>query len=71
VGTGVLILGLKRPGREADHAPPSSTEVKNVWSFTSLTRNAFMAWLLATDEINMKADYATVTYSVLCVRIET
>jgi hypothetical protein len=22
-------LGVKRPGREADHSPPSSTEVKN------------------------------------------
>jgi hypothetical protein len=25
---GVLSLGLKRPGREADHSPPSSAEVK-------------------------------------------
>jgi hypothetical protein len=25
--TGVLSLGVKRPGREADHSPPSSTEV--------------------------------------------
>jgi hypothetical protein len=62
---------VRRPNIEVESLPPSSTEVKNVWSFTSLTRNAFMAWLLATDEINMKADYATVTYSVLCVRIET
>jgi hypothetical protein len=28
-------LGLKRPKREADHSPPSSAEVKNVWSYTS------------------------------------
>jgi hypothetical protein len=27
---GDLFLGVKRPGREADHSPPSSTEVKNV-----------------------------------------
>jgi hypothetical protein len=26
---------IKRPGREADHSPPSSAEVKNVWSYTS------------------------------------
>jgi len=27
--------GVKQPGREADHSPPSSAEVKNVWSYTS------------------------------------
>jgi hypothetical protein len=26
---GVLFPGVKRPGREADHSPPSSAEVKN------------------------------------------
>jgi len=26
--TGALSLGVKRPGHEADHSPPSSTEVK-------------------------------------------
>jgi hypothetical protein len=26
---GVLFLGVKRPGREADHSRPSSAEVKN------------------------------------------
>jgi hypothetical protein len=28
--------GLKRPGREADHSPPSSAKVKNAWSYTSI-----------------------------------
>jgi hypothetical protein len=37
---GALSLEIKRPGREADHSPPSSAEVKNAWSYTS----AFMAW---------------------------
>jgi hypothetical protein len=32
---GALSLGVKRPGREADHSPPSSAEVKNAWSNTS------------------------------------
>ena len=27
--------GVKRPRRDVDHAPPSSTEVKNEWSYTS------------------------------------
>jgi hypothetical protein len=25
---GILFLGVKQPGREADHSPPSSAEVK-------------------------------------------
>jgi len=29
-----LFLGIKWPGREVDHSPPSSGEVKNKWSFT-------------------------------------
>jgi hypothetical protein len=32
---GALSLGVKRPGYEADHSPPSSAEVKNAWSYTS------------------------------------
>jgi hypothetical protein len=28
MGTGALSLEVKRPGREADHSPPSSAEVK-------------------------------------------
>jgi hypothetical protein len=31
----VLTLGLKHPGREADHSPPFSADVKNVRSYTS------------------------------------
>jgi hypothetical protein len=27
--------GVKRPGREADHSPPSRAKVKNAWSYTS------------------------------------
>jgi hypothetical protein len=26
---------VKQPGREADHSPPSSSEFKNAWSYTS------------------------------------
>jgi len=32
---GALSLGVKRLGCEADHSPPPSAEVKNVWSYTS------------------------------------
>jgi hypothetical protein len=32
---GASTPGVKQPGREADHSPPSSAEVKNAWSYTS------------------------------------
>jgi hypothetical protein len=35
---GALSLGAKRQGREADHSPEFSAEVKNVWSYTSTPR---------------------------------
>jgi hypothetical protein len=43
VGTGALFPGLKRLGYEADHSPPTSGEVKNLWIYTSTLPNAFMA----------------------------
>jgi len=30
-----LSLGIKGPGREADNLPPSCSEIKNAWSYTS------------------------------------
>jgi hypothetical protein len=35
---GALSLEVKRPGHEVDHSFLSSTEVKNVWSYTSTIR---------------------------------
>jgi hypothetical protein len=34
---------LKRQGREADHSPPSSAEVKKTWIYTSTPQYVFMA----------------------------
>jgi hypothetical protein len=34
---GALSLRVKQLGHEADHQPPSSAEVKYVWSYTSIT----------------------------------
>jgi hypothetical protein len=33
---GALSLGIKRPGREPNHSPPSSAEVKNTLRYTSI-----------------------------------
>jgi hypothetical protein len=41
-----LSLGIKRPGREADHSPPSNAEVKNAWIYTSAPQYVFVAWCL-------------------------
>jgi hypothetical protein len=40
---GTLSLDVKLPGREADKSPPSSTEAKNAWRYTSIPQYAFMA----------------------------
>ena len=39
---------VNRPGRQANHSPPSRTKVKNDWSYTSTPLHAFMAWAEAT-----------------------
>lgn len=39
---GAVPRGINWSGREADHAPPSSAEVKNVWSYNSNSSYDFM-----------------------------
>jgi hypothetical protein len=43
MGTGSSFPGVKRLGREADHSPPTSVEVKKMWIYTSTPPYAFMA----------------------------
>jgi hypothetical protein len=40
---GAISPGLKRPGGEADHSPPTSAKVKKMWIYTSTPPYAFMA----------------------------
>jgi hypothetical protein len=40
---GAVFPGVKRPGREVDHSPPTSAEVKPMWIYTSTPPYAFMA----------------------------
>jgi hypothetical protein len=45
MGTGVSLSSrLKRPGRESDHSPTASAEVKKMWIYTSTPPYAFMAY---------------------------
>jgi hypothetical protein len=39
---GALSPGVKRSGREADHSPPTSTEVKKTYIYTSTPPYVFM-----------------------------
>jgi hypothetical protein len=43
MGTGSSFTGVKQPGREADHSPPTSAEVKKMWIYTSTPPYAFIA----------------------------
>jgi hypothetical protein len=45
---GSLSLGVRRPGREADHSPPAGAEVKKMWIYTSNphTPSWRSAWLV-------------------------
>jgi hypothetical protein len=40
---GAVFQGVKRPGREPNHSPPNSAEVKKMWIYTSTPRYAFLA----------------------------
>jgi hypothetical protein len=46
MGTGGFSPGIKRQGREADHSPPASYEVKTICIYTTTPTYAFMAWCL-------------------------
>jgi hypothetical protein len=39
---GAFSMEIKRPGREADHSPPASAEVKRIWIYTSTPPYGFV-----------------------------
>jgi len=63
-----LSLGVKWPGRETDHSPPSTAEIKNGRSYTSTPLQAFMMLclikkrLLLHDVIIKHRDKFTFTF---------
>jgi hypothetical protein len=44
--SGCKVAGWGGGEGEADHSPPSSSEVKNAWSYASTPLYVFMAWYL-------------------------
>jgi hypothetical protein len=43
MGNRAVFPGVKWPGRDVDHSPPFSVEVKHGWSYTLLPLYAFVA----------------------------
>jgi hypothetical protein len=58
---GPLSRGIKRPGREADHSPPSSAEIKIRGAIlVPPSQYVFMAWCLFRDRDNFTLLYLIV-----------
>jgi hypothetical protein len=53
VGTRGSFPGVKRPSREVVHSPPSSAEVKNAWSYSSISpirlNGGVLGWMSRTN----------------------
>jgi hypothetical protein len=59
---GILSLGVKRPGREADHSPPSNAEAKNAPAsrhfLSTLLSNilSLCSSICVSDQVNLILD---------------
>jgi len=47
------VPGVKRPRREDGHSPPSSSEVRNAWSYTCITPYVFMVWRFVKHRVRL------------------
>jgi hypothetical protein len=69
VGTRVSFSEVKRPGREADHSPPSSAEVQNAWNYTSTPQYAFMAWCSVKAQGQLYLYFSTIIIIIIIIII--
>jgi hypothetical protein len=79
MGTGDSFPRGKLPGCEADHSPPSSTEIKNAWSYTSTSPEVFSphiqwwqcitGWVCAGLKSELISKYTCFFKSNLCCPI--
>jgi hypothetical protein len=49
----VFYPGVKQPGHEDDHSPPSTAQVKKMWSYSSTPPYVFMAFCLIMRRIHL------------------
>jgi hypothetical protein len=54
---GLFPWRVKLSGREADHSPPSSAEVKNAWICTSTPQFAFVVWCSVKESTGTTLPY--------------
>jgi hypothetical protein len=66
MGIGTLSLEVKRWGREPDHSPPSSAEVKNAWNYTSTPPITFMVWCSVKKEAQGRVSIVTSNVKNCC-----
>jgi hypothetical protein len=64
-----LSLGVKWPGRDADHSPLSSAKVKNAWSYKSTPQYVFMACCLVKHKDNFAFTFYSMLSSVLSLLV--
>jgi len=71
----VLSTGVKLPGREANHSPPASAEVKNAWRHTSshqyvytCTYRTAVQWYRSRDQSSPPAARNTLLRQLLILR---
>jgi len=55
---GVVFPGIERSGSETDHSPPSSAEVKNVWSYLSISPTLLHGVVLGRAHGNFTVTFA-------------
>jgi len=65
----ILTPGAERPGREAGHLPPSGTEVKNAWRYTSTLQYVFMEWCLVKHKENFTFTLILIHYNLLLLHV--
>jgi len=66
MGTRVAFLGVKRPGHEADHSPPTSAKVKNAGAIPPLSQYAFKVWRsVKSTGTTLPLPYLTLPYLTL------
>jgi len=71
-GYRALFLGVKRPGREADHSPLSGAKVKNSWSYTPIPQYASLVWCSVKKEnIGTNLLHCKNGYGLIATRPET
>jgi hypothetical protein len=66
---GILLRGIKRPGRDAYYPPWSSAKFKNEWSHTAIPPHPFMVCTRTTLGCNVRRPTLNTTLSLLMKKV--